>query len=229
MRRIARKKVERTCFLALILIAHGLVLWPYRDPERPAAAVTTQRPLLVTFLTEAHSPEGDLPAIPNVHSFRLNQPAVPSVPVSISADVQSSSAISVPTTRAPDWDAERSSAAAAVLQKSAAPSPRAFEHSFPAPKDKAQPGVFGTNENHRAGKVEDGEVYWVSDNCYLEFDRSLPPQHVAGEFHLKTATCKPPPTGGGPRMFESLAPTYIQPKPPDDHSGATNAEGRADK
>jgi hypothetical protein len=83
------------------------------------------------------------------------------------------------------------------------------------PEKPAPPGIFGSEAaNRRAGTVEqfdDGaERYWVSDNCYFDADRRPPPIAFAGQVRLMTRSCKPPPTGGGDRMFEQLTPDYLK-------------------
>jgi hypothetical protein len=89
-----------------------------------------------------------------------------------------------------------------------------FTHVFPVPSEPDRPGVFGSErENKCSGLVEGGEDFWVTDNCYFDFPRLMPTPHAAGEFHLLTPTCKPPPTGGGSVMFKDLTPEYLKKLP----------------
>jgi hypothetical protein len=75
-----------------------------------------------------------------------------------------------------------------------------------------KPGVFGSEQqNHRAGQVEDGQRFWVTDGCYFDIPRGSPPPRMAGEFHLLTPTCQPPATGGGDKMFQHLKPAGAAP------------------
>src|SRR6185312_3755911 len=91
---------------------------------------------------------------------------------------------------------------------------RPLSHPTPAPDAPQAPGVFGSaQDNHRAGQVEDGQRFWVTDDCYFEIPRGAPPPRMAGEFHLLTRTCKPPQTGGGDRMFEALKPDSLKQLP----------------
>ncbi len=118
-----------------------------------------------------------------------------------------------PTNAITDWHAAAQGAAAGLLERErekAAQHP--FEHVFPAPAPAQLPGMFGSQqENHRAGRVEDGQRYWVSDNCYYEAARGPPPPPLVGEVQPPTLpTCKPPPTGGGERMFDRLTPDYLK-------------------
>lgn len=109
-----------------------------------------------------------------------------------------------------DWRSEASAAAAEVLERA-----RRSGHAPDASGAASKPGVFGSQEqNHRAGRVEGGSRFWVTDNCYYDFPRGLPPPpRLAGEFHLMTPTCKPPPTGGGDKMFEDLKPESLRTPP----------------
>ena len=111
------------------------------------------------------------------------------------------------TPSATDWRSEASAAAAAVLERA-----RRLGHVATAPDTASKPGAFGSQEqNHRAGRVEGGSRFWVTDNCYYDFPRGLPPRpRMAGEFHLMTPTCKPSPTGGGGSMFEDLKPQSLR-------------------
>lgn len=107
-----------------------------------------------------------------------------------------------------DWYAEAQSAAHDVLERQRQAAERhSFAHDSAAPGKPEPPGMFGSRANHRAGVVEGtGERVWVTDHCYFDFDRSLPQRRLAGEFHLKIAACKPPPTGGGSHLFDQFAP-----------------------
>ncbi|MBS0419845.1 MAG: hypothetical protein JSR66_19190 [Proteobacteria bacterium] len=111
------------------------------------------------------------------------------------------------TPGATDWRAEASAAAADILERA-----RRLGHAPNASDAAGKPGAFGSQEqNHRAGRVEGGSRFWVTDNCYYDFPGGLPPPpRLAGEFHLMTPTCKPPPTGGGDQMFEDQKPQSLR-------------------
>jgi hypothetical protein len=112
-----------------------------------------------------------------------------------------------------DWDAAAHDAIAHMLDRAQRkPGERRSGRGPELTDDK--PGVFGSaKENHHAGTVEDGTRFWVTDNCYYDFPRGFPPSRMAGEFHLRTRTCKPPPTGGGEHMFEELKPESLRTPP----------------
>jgi hypothetical protein len=111
-----------------------------------------------------------------------------------------------PTVSSPiDWSSAAHAAATDLSEREQQKSGRrSFTHTPAAPDS---PGVFGSEKaNHRAGAAEGGTQFWVTDNCYFDIPRGSPSPRFAGEFHLLTPTCKPPPTGGGTRMFEHLKP-----------------------
>jgi len=120
-----------------------------------------------------------------------------------------------PVNEITDWGAAAQDAAEDVLKRERVEGGRrAFGHVFPAPAVPVKPGVFGSDsENHRAGRVDDdGQVFWISDNCYYEFPRGGPPFPL--EFRRpRLPACKPPPTGGGSNLFEDLTPPYLK-RPP---------------
>lgn len=115
-----------------------------------------------------------------------------------------------------DWDAAARGAAADVLGRERRKlRERPFEHAFPEHPPPEEPGVFGSyKENHRAGRIDDGQRFWVSDNCYFDAPRGPPPPPMVGEVQKPPVpTCKPPPTGGGGRMFDALTPDYLKKLP----------------
>jgi hypothetical protein len=114
-----------------------------------------------------------------------------------------------------DWDSEARAVADDALERERQRSAkRSFAHTSPEPKPPESPGVFGSEqENRRAGLVEGGARFWVTDNCYFDIPRKPPPPRLAGEFHLLTRTCKPDPTGGGTSMFDDLKPDHLKPPP----------------
>ena len=115
-----------------------------------------------------------------------------------------------------DWYGEaETSAENALAREQAEASHRSFIHEFAPPEKTAAPGIFGSEAaNHRSGTVErfdDGaERYWVSDNCYFDIDRRPAPLNLAEQVRPMTTSCKPPPTGGGDKMFEQLTPSYLK-------------------
>jgi hypothetical protein len=114
-----------------------------------------------------------------------------------------------------DWEGEAHAAARDTVRRETDGAViREFSHRFPLPAAPDAPGVFGLEkENHRKGVVEGGEVFWVTDDCYYDFPRAALLSHAAGEFHLMTLDCKPPPTGGGTDMFKELTPKYLTSEP----------------
>jgi hypothetical protein len=148
-------------------------------------------------------------------SKRLKEPAVVPAPAAPLESAPSPLVSERPTTAITDWDAAAQGAADEVLrQERERAARRSFEHTFAKPGSADKPGVFGSQkQNDRAGLVEEGERFWVNHDCYFDIPRGAPPPRIAGEYHLLTRTCKPPPTGGGERMFENLTPDYLKKLP----------------
>jgi len=100
-----------------------------------------------------------------------------------------------------DWGAAARPASDDVLREEREQAERrSFKHVYPTPALPEQPGIFGSEEaNHRADRVEGGGTqFWVTDNCYFDIPRGVPPPPVSGNLRMPTPpTCKPPPTGGG--------------------------------
>jgi hypothetical protein len=120
-----------------------------------------------------------------------------------------------PANASTDWDTDPHRVADEILRREQEKAGRrSFAHAFAEPTAPDRPGIFGSQkENHRAGLVEGGTRFWVTDNCYFDFPRGTPPPRLAGEFHLLTRQCKPAPTGGGDRMFEDMTPDSLRKLP----------------
>jgi hypothetical protein len=111
-----------------------------------------------------------------------------------------------------DWESEARSAAADTMGRlTEAGAERLLSHRVPTPGTPDAQGVFGSEEeNRRSGMVRDGEFFWVTDECYFDLPRGAQTPPPGREPRLPTRTCKPPPTGGGARMFDTLTPDYLK-------------------
>ena len=198
---------KRWLTLGAIVVAHGAALYVLElclVPSRPLQA-TLAPPLIVTFIRES-TPVPAPTAMPWQPPGPWRKKILPA-PAAPTAG-EESGAIT-------DWGWEARAAVQETLRHETAKSrQRAFAHRFPAPAAPDTGGVFGSEkENRRAGRVEDGEIFWVTDDCYFDFPRARPLPHAAGEFHLLTPLCKPAPQGGGSHMFEELTPDYLRRAP----------------
>ena len=207
---------HRPIVLGLVLGVHGLVgyvlLRSTLLAHRPESIFPDVEPTSASFLESRSQrvlPTPDsAPSPPPLHTPQFRDPSLPDIPPIQLNTEPDTSAIT-------DWSAEAHAAAADVLERARQ---KSGEHSSARGSadmnGASKPGVFGSEkQNHRAGMVEDGTRYWVSDNCYYDFPRGFPPSRMAGEFHLATPTCKPAPTGGGDKMFEDLKPGYLRNPP----------------
>jgi hypothetical protein len=203
-----RASVTRSVALGAIILSHvfaigmlELCLAPPRTARR-----TEIPPLMITFVEET-APErlrGEASPRPRLEK----QENTPLVAPTIHSNGDATGAIT-------DWQSEASAAARdAVRRETEAGAQREFSHRFPVPAAPDAAGVFGLEKkNRRAGLVEGGENFWVTDDCYYDFPRTAPLTHAAGEFQLLTPVCKPPPTGGGADMFKDVTPGYLKREP----------------
>lgn len=204
--------------LSLLAIAAGHVVFIYLLQRCLAPSLSGARTdasaIVVTFI-----PELEKPGRPETGwSLPVKQPRKPTV-----KEAPEWHESEQPTYSITDWESQAQAAAEEVLREEREKEKqRTFSHTFPATPAHGNGGVFGSEkENRRAGLVEGGEDFWVTDNCYFDFPRLPPLPHAAGEFHLLTPVCKPPPTGGGGNMFQALRPEYMQgPQPKQPLPGA---------
>ncbi len=197
----------------LLVLSHGLHFRESTSADWSMEVVSIEMPKPPEVSAKPPDPKRKYPAL--AHQPRSERPALSLPPPSSSAP----QADDQPRNASIDWDAQAHDATDATLKRAQeAAGRRSFVHEFAAPATPEKPGIFGSEqENHRAGRVEGGgTVFWVTDNCYFEIPRGPPPMRMAGEFHLLTPTCKPPPTGGGEQLFKDLTPESLRklPAPP---------------
>jgi hypothetical protein len=200
-----RVRLSRNLVLVAIVAVHIAVVYVL---DRGFIRPQTVRPVAmsVTFISEPRP----LPARQEISPPEL-APVRPRL-------LPSAPPIETPSEAITDWVAEAQRAAEDTVKREVK-TPRAFTHVFPEAAAPDKPGLFGSQQqNRRAGRVDGGTDFWVSDNCYFEFPRDKPPPGSAGTFHLLTPTCKPPPTGGGGNLFKDLTPDDLKkPLPGEQH------------
>jgi hypothetical protein len=195
--------------LAAVVAAHliGILLLEHMLNARKVKSRPAHAPALLFFLDprqETIQPERDRSTATS--SAQRKQPAEMIAPAA-----PPNSSIQEPLGEAPDWYEEAEAAAGATVERERERAAlRSFQHRFSPPPPPEKPGIFGSHRNRRAGMVEGGDRFWVTDNCYFEYDRKPRDVPQAGDIRLKTATCKPPPTGGGSRMFDHLKPGHLR-------------------
>jgi hypothetical protein len=191
----------------VVLLAHAaawfVVQWSMRLSGGRQAAESA--PLIVSFLTPL--PPAAAPAA-GPRAPRRRQESLPH-PQLVPAAKPSAE---VPSGAITDWGAEAAAAARDIASGAGRPG-HPFTHEFSQAHSSSSSGVFGPKNEHPAGSVErfeEGERYWVTDNCYFEkIDRRAPVPEIAGP-HVMTPTCKPAATGGTD-MFRQQAPGYLRP------------------
>lgn len=203
---------------AVVIAGHlgaWLLLTQHRWARETSASGSPLQVILIRQWAPVKPPAADVPT-PNDTTRRPSaRPLLPGSRAPIEVAPPEPEVSEEPTNAITDWNAAAHDAAEGLLRRErekAAQHP--FDHVFPAPAPPQAPGMFGSlRENHRAGRVEDGQRYWVSDNCYFDAPRGPPPPPLVGEVQPPPVPhCKPPPTGGGERMFDEFKPGYLQPR-----------------
>lgn len=203
-----RASATRSVALGAIILSHVVAIGILELSLAPPRAVRRPEipPLMITFVEETapkplRGEASSRPPLEKQEKIPVEAPTIPS-------NGDATGAIT-------DWQSEASAAARdAVRREEQTGSQRKFSYRFAVPAAPNVPGVFGLEkENRRAGVVEGGEIFWVTDDCYYDFPRAAPLTHAAGEFQLTTPVCKPPPTGGGAEMFKDLTPEYLKSEP----------------
>jgi len=113
-----------------------------------------------------------------------------------------------------DWYAEAHSVAEdALANEQSKGAKRGFEHKMPSATDRETPSIFDPPPVHSAGTWDGPDRFYVTDNCYYEWDRAAQPPPTLLDNRLKTPVCKRPPKGGGDAMFKDLTPDYLKARP----------------
>jgi len=138
-----------------------------------------------------------------------NPSAVPltNTPIQTAPDATSSNAIT-------DWYAQAHRVAEDSLENDASKgAKRAFEHKMPSTQERETNSMFDPPPVRRAGTWDGPNRFYITDNCYYEWDRATPAPPTLLDNRLKTPFCKRPPKGGGDAMFEDLTPDYLRTLP----------------
>jgi hypothetical protein len=211
----SRESHGRKAVFLLVLLSHcALTLLIVRsNNSQKSATKILHAPLLVFFIDSTKTKTGEdsakepLPVKQQIVSKRRNteSPNPPSGPTE--PDATPSNAIT-------DWYGEAHSVAEGVLERDRAKSAkRAFEHKMPPAQAHENDSIFDPLPVPRAGTWDGPDRYYVTDNCYYEWDRSPRPPPTLLDNRLKTPICKTPPRGGGDAMFKDLTPDYLKALP----------------
>jgi hypothetical protein len=211
----SRETHGRNAVFLLVLLSHcALILFISRSStlQTPTTQML-EAPLLVFFLdsTKARTAsdaakEASL-AKPQTALKRRNAqpPSIPPGPAA--ADATPSNAIT-------DWYGEVHSIAQDMLEKDQVNNARrGFEHKMPTAQTRESPTIFDPFPVPRAGTWDGPDRYYVTDNCYYDYDRAPRPPPTLLDNRLKTPVCKAPPRGGGDAMFKDLTPDYLKTSP----------------
>lgn len=220
MTRAHETKGRKLIFL-LVLLGHGVLIFVISrsNTAQKSATHILHEPLIVYFLDSIKAKiEADAikePAPARARS-RLGHPSMVPLtnpPPPTDPDATSSNAIT-------DWYAQAHSVAEDALENARKKgAKRAFEHKMPSAQEREPTSIFDPLPVRRAGTWDGPNRFYVTDNCYYEWDRAPRPPPTLLDNRLKTPVCKPPPKGGGDAMFKDLTPDYLKTLPePKSHS-----------
>jgi hypothetical protein len=206
---------KRKLIFLLVFLSHCALIYVVERSVRThrSAAKSPYETLLVFFINKKEEKDSSSVADPGSAKARVSNRQALSVPPSnppqqISPDVASSNAIT-------DWYSMAQSVAKDTVERERdQAAKRAFEHKIP-PTEREKASIFDPAPVRRAGTWDGPNRFYVTDNCFYEYDRAPPPPPTALDNRLKTPTCKRPPKGGGDAMFKDLTPDYLKdlPKP----------------
>jgi hypothetical protein len=211
----AHKSRGRELIFFLVFLSHCALIFVISrsSTTQKSATQILHEPLFVFFLdnikanTEADGIKEPTPAKARPELKRPSAVPQANVPEETAPDVTSSNAIT-------DWYAQARSVAEDALEKERNKSPkRAFEHKMPSAQEREKASIFDPAPVRRAGTWDGPDRFYVTDNCYYEYDRAPRPPPTALDNRLKTPVCKPPPKGGGDAMFKDLMPDYLKTLP----------------
>jgi hypothetical protein len=176
-----------------------------------SATQILHEPLFVFFLDSVKTKTGaDTTTEPTPAKARTEptRPTVPPahLPKQTDPDATPSNAIT-------DWYAEARAVAEEAIEKERNKSKRAFEHKMPSAREPERASIFAPAPVRRAGTWDGPDRFYVTDNCYYEFDRAPRPPPTLLDNRLKTPVCRRPPKGGGDAMFKDLIPDYLKTLP----------------
>jgi hypothetical protein len=205
----------RKFIFLLVLLGHCILIFviSHSNTAQKSATQILHEPLVVYFLdsikakTEADAIKEPAPA------KTLSRPRHPStvpltnLPPPPDPDTTSSNAIT-------DWYAQAHSVAEDATENDRKKgAKRAFEHKMPSSQGREPTSIFDPLPVRRAGTWDGPNRFYITDNCYYEWDRAPRPPPTLLDNRLKTPVCKPPPKGGGDAMFKDLTPDYLKALP----------------
>jgi hypothetical protein len=203
----------RKLIFLLVFLSHCALIFVISrsNTTQKSATQILHEPLFIFFLDDIKAKtEADATKEPaKARTVLRRQNTVPPANLSkpIDPDVMSSNAIT-------DWYAQAHSVAEDVLEKDRNKgAKRAFEHKMPSAQEREPTSIFDPLPVRRAGTWDGPNRFYITDNCYYEWDRAPRPPPTLLDNRLKTPVCKPPPKGGGDAMFKDLIPDYLKALP----------------
>jgi hypothetical protein len=205
-----RKVIFLLVFLSHCILIFVITRW---NISQKSATQSYREPLFVFFLSpnkprlETDGPIEPSPAKARTVLKPRNSAPRASFPSAADPNATSSNAIT-------DWYAEAHSVAEDALERDRNKgAKRAFDHKIPSAEEHEPSSIFDPLSVRRAGTWDGPDRFYVTDNCYYEWDRAARPPPTLLDNRLKTPICKAPPKGGGNEMFKDLTPDYLKTTP----------------
>ena len=207
----------RKLIFLLVVLGHCVLIFVISrsNTSQKSATQILREPLFVYFVdsikvkTEANAVEEPGPAptkartrSTHTSTVPLTNSQTPTAPNPISSDATS------------DWYGQAHSVAEDALQNDENKNAeRAFEHKMPAAQVLAPTSIWAPPPVRRAGTWDGPNRFYITDNCYYEWDPAPRPPPTLLDNRLMTSVCKRPPRGGGDTMFKDLTPDYLKTSP----------------
>ena len=213
--RRAHETDGRKLVFLLVFLSHCALIFVIgrSNTTQQSVTPTLHEPLFIYFLDSIKvKPGADVvkepaPSKPRTHLRRPSTGPPTNSPTPTDADATSSNAIT-------DWYAQAHSVAEDTLDNDRSKgAKRTFAHKMPSAQEREPTSIFDPLPVRRAGTWDGPNRFYITDNCYYEFDRGPRPPPTLLDNRLQTPVCKPPPKGGGDKMFKDLTPDYLKTLP----------------
>jgi hypothetical protein len=213
--RAYEKTNGRKLVFLLVFLSHCVLIFVMSRSNTTQKSVTPtlHEPLFIYFLDSIKvKPAADAikepaPAKPRTQLRRPSTVPPTNSPKPTDADATSSNAIT-------DWYAQAHSVAEDALDNDRNKgAKRAFAHKMPSAQEREPTSIFDPLPVRRAGTWDGPNRFYITDNCYYEYDRAPRPPPTLLDNRLMTPVCKRPAKGGGDTMFKDLTPDYLKTLP----------------
>lgn len=212
----------RKGIFAIVLAAHviGLLLLSFHAPQQRTVGYSPT--MTAVILEERRSEQNEVPrtpVLPPLRTITIRPPEeLPSVTPGEGSETPKGASSSAIT----DFSTSAHDVAEEMARRDGSHAYRSLDRQTQAaPQMKREHSIFAVPQ-HEANTTEHfedgGDRYYVSGNCFYDFDREPPPATdlMAGP-KLKVPKCKPPSGSGNQDMFKDLTPESLKRLPGSPH------------